>query len=145
MLLGIGAAQLGQWYGFEVGVNSALTDACVPDFQGGFEKGVSAITALLAGARFGAQGIVGPDQGTSLEQLVIDNEWASYLDHLLSRGIPVDDAALAEAEIAEAGILGSHMASRHTVRHMRQAYWRFHSVQSGIVRWLGGAGRQGHL
>ncbi len=124
VLLGLGAAQLGQWYGFDVSVNSALTDACVPDFQGGFEKGLSALTALLAGASFGAQGIVGADQGTSLEQLVIDNEWASYLDHVLSHGIPVDDATLALDEIDHAGILGSHIASEHTVRHMRQTYWR---------------------
>jgi len=124
LLLGLGAAQLGQWYGFAVSVNSALTDACVPDFQGGFEKGVSALTALLAGASFGAQGIVGADQGSSLEQLVIDNEWASYLDHVLSHGVPVDDATLAVDEIDRAGILGSHIASEHTVRHMRQTYWR---------------------
>jgi trimethylamine--corrinoid protein Co-methyltransferase len=124
VLLGLGAAQLGQWYGFQPSVNSALTDACVPDFQGGFEKGVSALTALLAGANFGAQGIVGADQGTSLEQLVIDNEWASYLDHILSHGIPVDDASLAVDEIMQAGILGGHIASEHTVRHMRATYWR---------------------
>lgn len=124
VLLGIGAAQLARWYGLPTSVNSALTDACTPDFQGGFEKGVSALTATLAGASFGAQGIVGADQGTSLEQLVIDNEWASYLDHVLSHGIPVDDETLAVKEIDHAGILGSHIASEHTVRHMRQTYWR---------------------
>lgn len=124
VLLGLGAAQLARWYGFHTSVNSALTDACTPDFQSGFEKGVSALTALLAGASFGAQGIVGADQGTSLEQLAIDNEWASYLDHVLSHGIPVDDATLAVSEIDQAGILGTHIASQHTVQHMRDTYWR---------------------
>jgi len=75
VLLGLASIQLGHHYGFDVTVNSALTDACLPDFQGGFEKGTSAIVALLAGADgIGAQGIVGADQGTSFEQLVIDNE-----------------------------------------------------------------------
>ncbi len=124
VLLGLGQAQLAQWYGLATSVNSALTDACVPDFQCGFEKGASAMAALLAGVGFGAQGIVGADQGTSLEQLVIDNEWASYLDHIFSHGIPVDDTTLAVEEIDHAGILGSHIASEHTVRHMRQTYWR---------------------
>lgn len=124
VLLGLGQAQLAHWYGLDTSVNSALTDACVPDFQGGFEKGASALAALLAGVGFGAQGIVGADQATSLEQLVIDNEWAGYLDHILSHGIPVDKTTLAVEEIGQAGILGSHIATEHTVHHMRQTYWR---------------------
>ena len=37
-----------------------------PDFQSGFEKGMSGMTALLSGAgHIGAQGIVGADQGAS--------------------------------------------------------------------------------
>jgi trimethylamine--corrinoid protein Co-methyltransferase len=34
ILLGLAAVQIGNWYGFEVGANVALTDACLPDFQG---------------------------------------------------------------------------------------------------------------
>ena len=123
VLLGLAAVQLGNWYGFEVGANCALTDACVPDFQGGFEKGMSAVVMLLAGAGYGAQGIVGADQGTSFEQLVIDNEWASALDHIFSHGVEVNRETLAVEAIKRVGILGNFFADEHTVRHMRQTYW----------------------
>ena len=124
VLIGLGAVQLANWYGFYAGANCALTDACVPDFQGGFEKGMSAVVMLLAGAGYGAQGIVGADQGTSFEQLVIDNEWASALDHIFSHGIEVSDETLGVEPIKRVGILGNFLSDEHTVRHMRDTYWR---------------------
>ena len=124
VLLGMAAVQLGHYYGFEVVVNSALTDAPLPDFQGGFEKGMSTIAALLSGADgVGAQGIVGADQGTSLEQLVIDNEWASAINHIFSLGFEVSDETLAVDLIRQVGIGGSFLPQEHTVRHMRETYW----------------------
>lgn len=124
VLLGLAGVQLGHYYGFNVGINSALTDACVPDFQGGFEKGMSAIVALLSGAEgIGAQGIVGADQGTSLEQLVVDNEWASAIDHIFRLGFEVSEETLAVELIQRVGIGGNYLAEEHTVRHMRQTYW----------------------
>lgn len=124
VLLGLAAIQLGRYYGFDVGVNSALTDACLPDFQGGFEKGMSAIAALLAGAAgIGAQGIVGADQGTSLEQLVIDDEWASAIDHIFRLGFEVSGETLALDVIKQVGIGGSYLAEEHTIQHMRETYW----------------------
>jgi len=124
VLLGLAAVQLGHHYGFRVPINSALTDACLPDFQGGFEKGISAIVALLSGADgIGAQGLVGADQGASLEQLVIDNEWLAAVEHVLSLGVEVSDETLALDVIREVGIGGSYLAEEHTVRHMRETYW----------------------
>jgi len=123
VLLGWAGLQLANWYGFESGANCALTDACVPDFQGGFEKGMSALAMLLAGGGFGSQGIVGADQGTSFEQLVIDNEWASALDHIFSRGVEVNDETLGVDAIKRVGILGSFIEDEHTLRHMRRTQW----------------------
>jgi trimethylamine--corrinoid protein Co-methyltransferase len=124
VLLGLAAVQLGHHYGFDVSINSALTDACLPDFQGGFEKGMSAIVALLSGADgIGAQGIVGADQGASLEQLVIDDEWASAVAHILDLGFEVNGETLALDTIRRVGIGGSYLAEEHTVRHMRETYW----------------------
>jgi len=125
VLLSLGAIQLGRYYGFDVSVNCGLTDACTPDFQGGFEKGMSAMAALFAGARsIGAQGIVGADQGTSLEQLVIDDEWASAIDHILQRGFEVSDETLAVDVIRSVGVSGNYLTQTHTVRHMRETYWQ---------------------
>ena len=125
VLLGFGAIQLGNFYGFDVGVNSGLTDACLPDFQSGFEKGMTSIAALLGGAaHIGAQAIVGADQGTSLEQLVIDDEWASALDHIFSRGLEVNEDTLALEVIRQVGVGGSYLAEEHTRKHMRSTYWK---------------------
>ncbi len=124
-LISLAAIQLGRFYGYSISVNSALTDACLPDFQSGFEKGMTGIVALLAGAAgIGAQGIVGADQGTSFEQLVIDNEWASALDHIFSLGFEVTTETLAVDLIQQVGVGGSYIAQEHTARHARQTYWR---------------------
>jgi trimethylamine---corrinoid protein Co-methyltransferase len=125
VLIALAAIQLGRFYGYEAFVNSALTDACLPDFQGGFEKGMSGMVALLAGAGgIGAQGIVGADQGTSFEQLVIDNEWASAFDHIFSRGVEVTPETLAVELINKVGVGGSFIAEEHTVQHARNTYWK---------------------
>lgn len=123
ILLGLAAVQIGNWYGFECGANCALTDACVPDFQAGFEKGASVMAMLLAGAGYGAQGIVGADQGVSLEQLVIDDEWASAMEHIFSRGVAVTPETLGVEAIRRVGILGSFLSDPHTLAHLRDTQW----------------------
>jgi trimethylamine--corrinoid protein Co-methyltransferase len=124
VLLGLATIQLARYYGSNTGVKSGLTEVSIPDFQGGLEKGMSAMVALLAGARgIGAQGIVGGDQATSAERLVIDNEWASALDHILQLGLCVDEDTLAVDVIKRVGIGGNYLAEEHTVRHMRETYW----------------------
>ncbi len=125
VLIGLAAIQLGRFYGYKVGVNSGLTDACVPDFQSGFEKGMTGMVALLAGAAgIGAQGIVGADQGTSFEQLVIDNEWASAYNHIFELGVEVNDDTLGVDTIKKVGVGGSYIAEEHTVKHARDTYWK---------------------
>lgn len=125
VLIGLAAVQLGRYYGYEISVNSGLTDACLPDFQAGFEKGMTGMVALLSGAAgIGAMGIVGADQGTSFEQLVIDNEWASAFDHIFSRGIEVTPETLAIPLIQEVGVGGSFIAEQHTARHVRETAWK---------------------
>ncbi len=125
VLIGLAAIQLGRYYGYEIGVNSGLTDACLPDFQSGFEKGMTGMVALLAGAAgIGAQGIVGADQGTSFEQLVIDNEWASAFSHIFELGVEVNEDTLGVDTIKKVGVGGSYIAEEHTVKHARDTYWK---------------------
>jgi trimethylamine--corrinoid protein Co-methyltransferase len=76
---------------------------------------------LFSGATgIGAQGIVGADQGISLEQLVLDNDWLDAYRHVL-RGVSYDPDALRLIE--EVGIAGNYMAHEHTVEHMRNVQW----------------------
>ncbi len=110
-------------YGLHPGGNTGLTDALMPDFQCGFEKALTAAFAAFSGnTGIGCQGIVGADQGISLEQLVLDNEWLSAFNYAVS-GVEVTEETLAEALIHEIGIGGSFISEEHTARHMRDSYW----------------------
>lgn len=146
VLIGLAAIQLGRFYGYEIGVNSGLTDACLPDFQSGFEKGMTGMVALLAGASgIGAQGIVGADQGTSLEQLVIDNEWASAFNHIFELGVEVNQETLGVEVIKKVGVGGSFIAEDHTVEHARDMYWKSDLFnQASWESWMAKGGKDVH-
>jgi trimethylamine---corrinoid protein Co-methyltransferase len=120
-LLGIAAAQMARHYGWYGGSNSALSDSCMPDYQCGFEKAFNGLFAVLSGcAGIGCQGIVGADQGVSLEQLVLDNEWLDAYNYVLS-GIEPDDEAL--ELIQKIGIGGNFLQEDHTMLNMRRNIW----------------------
>jgi trimethylamine--corrinoid protein Co-methyltransferase len=53
-----------------------------------------------------------------LGQLVMDNEFAGMIKHVL-KGIPVDDENLAVDIIHDVGPLKDFLAQRHTLKHMR--------------------------
>ena len=122
-LFAIASGQLARFYGIQGGCNTALTDALTLDFQGGFEKGVTAALSSLSGlAGIGCQGIVGADQGFSCEQLVIDNEWLGYLNYI-TEGFEVSEEFIGFDTIKEVGIAGNFLGEEHTVKHMRDSYW----------------------
>lgn len=122
-LFGVAAAQLARFYGISGGTNTGLTDALTPDFQGGFEKGVTAAFNSLSGsASIGCQGIVGADQGFSYEQLVIDNEWLDYYNYIV-KGFEVTEELIGYDVIESVGIGGNFLGEEHTVEHMRDSYW----------------------
>lgn len=121
-LLGMAAGQMGRYYGIYSVSNSGLTDSVVPDFQAGFQKASNGIFSLLAGTSgVGGQGIVGADQGFSFEQLVIDNEWMSNYNYIMS-GFEVSEETIGLDTIKEVGIGGDFVSEEHTVEHMRDSY-----------------------
>jgi len=133
VLFSLARIQLARYYGFaakaEVGANDPVLedidpgDSSLPDFQGGFEKGVRSAMALAAGAEsVGGFGMVGADQGVSLDQLVIDNEMMSYMTRV-RKGFEINEETLALDLIKEIGIGGSFLGARHTLRHLRQEHW----------------------
>lgn len=122
-LFTMATAQIARRYGIMGGSNTGLTDALLPDFQGGFEKGVTAMLTGFSGMTgIGCQGIVGADQGFSYEQLVIDNEWLDYYNYLVG-GIEVTRETIGLDTIREVGIAGNFLDAEHTVEHMRASYW----------------------
>lgn len=121
-LLGMAAAQMGRYYGLWSVSNNGLTDSLLADYQCGMEKAANSIFALLAGCLgSGGQGIVGNDQGISLEQLVLDDEYMKTYNYIMS-GFEVDEDTLAYDVIREAGIGGHFIALEHTVDHMMDSY-----------------------
>lgn len=122
-LFGAAVSQLGKFYGIQGGTNTGLTDALVPDFQGGLEKGITAAFNSLGGlCSIGCQGIVGADQGFSYEQLVIDNEWIDYYNYIVS-GFEVSEEHIGYDMIEEVGIGGNFLGEEHTVEYLRESYW----------------------
>jgi len=122
-LLCVGAVQLAHFYGFPATVNAGLTDSKLPDAQSGFEKALSAILALLAGAEgIGVQGILGADQGASFEQLVLDNEFISAILRIL-KGLEISPSELAFDIIKQVGIGGIFLTNRHTLINAHKVLW----------------------
>jgi trimethylamine--corrinoid protein Co-methyltransferase len=122
-LFAVAAGQLARFYGIQGGTNTGLTDALTADFQGGFEKGITAAFNSLSGLwSIGCQGIVGADQGFSFEQLVIDNEWIDYYNYITG-GFEVNSETIGYDVIKSAGIAGNFLGEEHTVKHMKDSYW----------------------
>lgn len=125
-LFGVAASQLARFYGMKSASNSGLTDSLLPDFQGGFEKGITAVFNALSGSeRIGCQGIVGADQGFNLEQLAMDDEWIDYYNYIAS-GFEVTEESIGFDVIKEIGIAGNFLGEDHTVEYMRDSYWIGH-------------------
>ena len=121
-LFAVAVAQMADFYGLKSMSNAGLTDALMPDFQGGIEKGITACFNFLSGGRsMGAMGIVGADQGISLEQLILDNEWIEYYNYIV-RGFEVTPDTIGLDAIAEAGIKGNFLDLDHTFEYWRESY-----------------------
>ncbi len=119
----VAGAQMARFYGLEPSGNIALTDALLPDFQCGFEKGLSVAMGGMAGLRgIGGQGIVGADQGNSFEQIVLDNEWIGAYNSAI-RGVEVTEETIGYEAIARVGRSGTYLSDDHTMDHLRQEVW----------------------
>ncbi len=95
-LMNAAAAQLTHHVGLPVYNSSGLTDSKVPDIQSGYEKGVSSVTAALAGANYihHSAGFLESMLTVAYEQYVIDDDLNGTVMRMV-RGIEVTDATLA--------------------------------------------------
>jgi trimethylamine--corrinoid protein Co-methyltransferase len=106
--------------------NSAgLTDSKIPDIQAGYEKAYSICLCVLAGSNYihHAAGMLESMRAIAYEQYVIDDEIIGMALRLL-RGIEVDDETLGLEPLREVGPSGNFLSSMHTVKFMRQEYFR---------------------
>ena len=106
--------------------NSAgLTDSKIPDIQAGYEKAYSICLCVMAGSNYihHAAGMLESMRAIAYEQYVIDDEIIGMALRLL-RGIQVDDETLGLEPLREVGPSGNFLSSMHTVKFMRQEYFR---------------------
>ena len=105
-VLNAASAQVSNWLGLPSGVASSMTDAKAIDAQYGMEKGITSVTAALAGGNliYESSGMTASLLGASFEGFVLDDEMHSNSYRAL-RGIEVSEATLGFDTICEA-ILG---------------------------------------
>ena len=95
-------AQIGRYYDLPTSVAASMSDSKWPDAQAGYEKGITAVTAGLAGANrvLESAGMLGSLLGCSLEGLVIDNDMLGVAQRVLA-GLEVNESTLSIDVIRE--------------------------------------------
>lgn len=95
-LLMAACAQVAQHYRIPCAVSAGMTDAKMPDFQAGYEKGHTELLAALAGANliYEAAAMYGSLLAASLESFVLDNDQIGSVMRS-ARGIDVTEETLA--------------------------------------------------
>lgn len=120
-LLAMSLVQVARSYGFyAVGVNEGLTDSnLINDSQNGFENAVSMMSGIYAKADILAhQGICGQDSCGSILQLIVDNEYLSFLQRFFNFS-NVDKDTIALDLIENVGIGGNFLIEKHTLEHFK--------------------------
>jgi len=118
------AAQIGRFYDLPTTVGACMTDSKLPDAQAGYEKGISAVIAGLAGANrvVESAGMLGSLMGCSLEALVVDDDMLGMAQRAL-RGIEVDDETIGFDSIRQAVLGEGHfLGAAETLAVMETEY-----------------------
>jgi len=114
---------IAQFYKRPGGAHGGRTDACFTGVQAGIEKGLSMLFPLMAGATgIGTVGQIEKNMTFSFQQLVIDDEIARYVKHIL-KGIDGAPDRRALDVIEEVGPGGQFADHAHTARHFREEFW----------------------
>lgn len=124
-VLNAASAQLSNWLGLPSGVACSMTDSKAIDAQYGAEKGISSITAALAGGNliYESSGMTASLLGASFEAFVLDDEMHSNTYRAL-RGIEVSDDNLGFDAICEAVLGSGHfLGGAHTIAAMERDYF----------------------
>lgn len=129
-LMNAAAAQLAQHFGLPVYNSSALSDSKVPDVQAGYEKGMSSVTAALAGANYihHSAGFLESLLAVAYEQYVIDDDINGAVMRMV-RGIEVNDETLA-VDVIDAVCRGEGHFLGHpqTLERMNSDYYYPHTA-----------------
>ncbi|MEE8365873.1 MAG: trimethylamine methyltransferase family protein [Gammaproteobacteria bacterium] len=117
-------AQIGRFYDLPTSVAASMTDSKLPDAQAGFEKGITAVTAGLAGANriLESAGMLGSLMGCSYEALMIDNDMLGMAQRVVA-GIEVNDETLSMDVMREVALgAGHYLGQPQTLELMETDY-----------------------
>lgn len=119
-------AQMAQHYGIPCAVSAGMTDSKLPDFQAGYEKGITELLSALAGANliYEAAGMYGSLLAASKESFVLDNDLIGAVLRA-TRGFEIDEDALAFDVIREVCLNGPghFLGSGQTLGRMQSDYY----------------------
>jgi trimethylamine--corrinoid protein Co-methyltransferase len=118
-LLCAGAVEVARHYGFRVTVNGFNAASKMSGAQTSYEKTLSTILPVLAGADvvYGAGSLQG-GMAASFEELVMDDEVCRAV-WKAAQGIQVNDETLAVDVINKVGSSGHFLAEKHTLKHFK--------------------------
>lgn len=128
-LMHAAVAQLGQFYNLPVYNSSGLTDAKLPDVQAGYEKGITGVTAALAGANYihHSAGLLESMLSVAYEQFVIDDDINGAIMRMV-RGIEVTDETLS-VDVIEQVCRGEghYLGTQQSLQMMQTEYYYPHT------------------
>jgi trimethylamine--corrinoid protein Co-methyltransferase len=118
-LMCAGAVEVARHYGFRVVVNGFNAASKMSGAQTSYEKTLSTILPVLAGADivYGAGSLEG-GMAASFEELVMDDEICRAV-WKAAQGIEVNDETLAIDVINKVGSSGHFLAEKHTLKHFK--------------------------
>ncbi|MFM7785276.1 MAG: trimethylamine methyltransferase family protein [Gammaproteobacteria bacterium] len=132
------AGQIARYYGLPGIVAAGMTDAKRPDYQAGYEKGITiALSALSGGNMIGeCAGMMGSLLGCSLESMLLDNDLIGSVKRTL-RGIEVNDDTLSLAEIERTVLGAGHYLGNAATLGLMQSEYLYPQVadRSPLAEW----------
>jgi len=129
-LMQAAVAQLGRFYNLPVYNSAGLTDSKIPDVQAGYEKGITSMAAVLAGANYihHSAGFLESMLTVAYEQFVIDDDINGSVMRMV-RGIEVTDETLSVDLIDRVckGGEGHFLGERQTLELATTEYYYPHT------------------
>ncbi len=125
-LLMAACAQMAHFYDIPCAVSAGMTDSKMPDYQAGYEKGITELLSALAGANliYEAAGMYGSLLAASAESFVLDNDLIGSVIRA-TRGVEVNPGTLAFDVIKNVCLEGPGHFLGHdqTLQHMQSDYF----------------------
>ena len=120
MMLNIGDVEIGKFLNLPTHAYIGLSDSKVPDAQSGFESGIGAILAGLAGINvISGAGMLNFETTQSVEKLIIDNEIAGMVTRMV-RGLEDYGEPFASNLLADYDEKKSFLSHRSTLKYFKK-------------------------